>query len=107
MAVKCEKWTTRHSNTLRGFADVLLEQTHLRIRDVAIHTKNGETWAQLPARPQIGRDGVALRDEQTGKLKYSRIIEFDSRQANDEFSRAAIAAVLERFPSVLDDDGDG
>ena len=45
MTIKCEKWTPRRSNTLLGFADVLLEQTHLRIHDVAVHEKNGKRWA--------------------------------------------------------------
>jgi hypothetical protein len=104
MAVICEKWTPRRSNTLFGFADVLLTETHLRIHDCAIHEKNGKRWAQLPGRPMIDRDGVALRDEQ-GKTKYARILEFDSREASDEFSRAVIAAVLAEFPSVFDGAG--
>jgi hypothetical protein len=35
--------------------------------DVAIHTKNGSTWAQPPAKPQI-RDGALVKDE-TGKVQ--------------------------------------
>jgi hypothetical protein len=105
MAIVCEKWTARRSNTLLGFADVLLEQTHLRIHDCAIFEKNGRRWVMLPGRPMIDRDGVALRDED-GKPKYARILEFDTREAGDEFSRACIAAVLERFPAAFDD-GEG
>ncbi len=101
MGIVLEKWTARRSNTLHGFCDVLLETTHLRIHDVAIHEKNGKRWAQLPARPQISREGVALRDEKH-KTKYVRILEFTSREASDQFSRAAIAAVLEKYPHVFD-----
>ena len=104
MPIICEKWTPRRSNTLLGFADVLLPQTHLRIHDVALHEKNGRRWAQLPAKPQINRDGVVLRDE-NGKPKYARILEFESRDASDTFSRACIAAVLERFPAAFDGAG--
>jgi hypothetical protein len=50
MAIVCEKWTARRSNTLLGFADVLLTETHLRIRDVALHQKGERRWAQLPGR---------------------------------------------------------
>ena len=102
MAIICEKFTPRRSNTLFGFADVLLEQTQLRIHDVAVHEKNGKRWAQPPAKPQINREGVGLRDE-NGKLKYVRIIEFTSRDASDAFSRNVIAAVLERFPRAFED----
>jgi hypothetical protein len=65
---------------------VLLEQTHLKIRDCAIHEKNGRRWAQLPGRPMIDRDGVALRDED-GKTKYARILEFDTRERRATASR--------------------
>jgi hypothetical protein len=103
MAIICEKWVARHSNTLRGFADVLLEQTHLKIRDCAIFEKDGRRWVMLPGRPMLDRDGVALRDED-GKPKYARILEFDTREAGDEFSRAVIAAVLAQFPNAFDGD---
>jgi hypothetical protein len=105
MSIICEKWTARRSNTLLGFADVLLEQTHLRIHDVAIHEKGGRRWAQLPGRPMIDREGLVLRDEQ-GKTKYATILQFETRQASDDFSRACIAAVLERFPAAFDGAGE-
>jgi hypothetical protein len=103
MAIICEKWTPRRTNTLRGFADVLLTQTYLRIRDVAVHEKDGRRWAQLPGRPMIDRDGVAIRDDQ-GKTKYATILQFETREASDDFSRATIAAVLAQFPEALDGD---
>jgi hypothetical protein len=103
MAIICEKWTPRRTNTLRGFADVLLTQTYLRIRDVAVHEKDGRRWVSLPARPMIDRDGAVLRDEQ-GKTRYAPILEFTDREASDEFSRACIAAVLAQFPGALDGD---
>jgi hypothetical protein len=99
----CEKWTPRRSNTLRGFADVLLEQTHLRIHDVALHEKGGKRWAALPSKPQVDREGYVLRDE-NNKIKYAPVMAFDSRDASDQFSRACIAAVLERYPDVFDDE---
>ena len=101
MPVIVEKWTSRRSNTLLGFADVLLPQTHLRIHDVALHEKGGRRWAQLPAKPQINREGVVLRDE-AGKPRYARILAFESREAGDAFSRAVIAAVLAHSPGAFD-----
>jgi hypothetical protein len=105
MAIIVEKWTPRRSNTLYGFADVVLERSHLKIRDCAIHEKGGRRWVSLPARPMIDRDGTVLRDED-GKTKYARILEFDTREAGDEFSRAVIAAVLAQFPDAFDGAGE-
>jgi hypothetical protein len=101
MAIICEKWTPRRSNTLLGFADVLLEQTHLRICDVAIHEKGGRRWASLPGRPMIDREGMALRGDD-GKLRYAKILEFDSREAGDEFSKNVVAAVLAHSPGAFE-----
>jgi hypothetical protein len=103
MPIICEKWTPRHSNTLHGFADIVLEQTRLRVRDVALHQKGEHRWAQLPGRPMLDRDGVALRED-TRKIKYSTILQFTDREAADGFSRAVIAAVLAKFPTAFDGD---
>jgi hypothetical protein len=48
----------------RRTADHQLNITDLgmTVRDVAIHTKNGSTWAAPPAKPQL-RDGVAVKDD--------------------------------------------
>jgi hypothetical protein len=59
-------------------------------------------WVMLPGRPMIDRDGAVLRDDQ-GKTKYATILQFETREASDDFSRATIAAVLERFPAAFDD----
>jgi hypothetical protein len=104
MAISCEKWTPRRSNTLLGFADVTLVQTRLKIHDCAIHEKGGRRWVSLPARPMIDRDGV-VRD-QDGKPKYARILEFATREAGDSFSAAVIAAVLKQFPNAFDGAGE-
>ena len=101
MAIICEKWTPRRSNTLLGFADVLLGQTRLKIYDCAIHEKGGRRWVSLPGRPMIDREGVVLRDE-NGKTKYARILEFDSREAGDEFSKSVVAAVLAHSPGAFE-----
>jgi hypothetical protein len=101
MLIICEKWTPRRSNTLHGFADVLLEQTHLRIYDCAVHEKNGRRWVGLPARPMIDREGMALRDED-GKTRYTRILEVDTREAGDEFSKNVVAAVLAHSPGAFE-----
>jgi hypothetical protein len=74
----------------------------LEIRDVAIHVKNDSRWAQLPAKPMIDKDGVVLRDRETGEIAYATILDFDSRATRDAFSHAVIDAVLRAFPDALE-----
>jgi hypothetical protein len=86
-------------NTLVGFANVRIAEMRLTIRDVAIHEKAGERWAQLPARPQLDREGVAIRRE--GKVQYAMLLEWDDAATRAAFSRAVIAALLEREPNAF------
>jgi hypothetical protein len=69
MSITCEKWVPPRANTLLGFADVLLTQTHLKIYDCAIHEKNGRRWVSLPGRPMVDREGVVLRDERQDQVR--------------------------------------
>jgi hypothetical protein len=75
----------------------------LTIRDVAIHQKGDARWAQLPAKPQI-KDGALVKDA-TGKVQYIHIMDFDSREVRDAFSRAVVQAVLERQSEAFDQHG--
>jgi hypothetical protein len=86
-------------NTLVGFATIHIPEMRLTLRDVAIHQKGNERWAQLPAKPQIDREGVAIRKD--GKIQYSTILEFDDRTVRDAFSGAVIAALLEHEPNAF------
>ena len=91
MKIVCKKFSPLERNTLRGFAEINIVDIGMVIKDVALHTKNGSSWAQPPAKPQI-RDGVAEKDD-AGKIQYTPIIEFASREARDKFSAAVIEAV--------------
>lgn len=85
-------------NTLRGFATAYVAQMRLAIRDVAIHQKGDQRWAQLPSRPHgQGRP----RDPQRRQDRHATLFEFDDRPTRDAFSAAVIAAVLERDPAAL------
>ena len=92
MKIVCKKFSPLERNTLRGFAEINIVDIGMVIKDVALHTKNGSSWAQPPAKPQI-RDGVAVKDD-AGKVQYVPIIEFGSREARDKFSTTVVAAVL-------------
>jgi lipopolysaccharide biosynthesis protein len=91
-----------HRNTLRGFATIHINEMRLEICDVAIHQKNESNWAQLPAKPMIDRDGVVLRDRETGKIAYATVLEFDNRAVRDAFSHAVVDAVLRALPDAFE-----
>ena len=99
--VRCKRFKPLVRNTLRGFADVFIVELKLTISDIAVHTKAGKCWAQLPAKPQL-RDGIGVKDE-TGKLQYFPVLEFDSRAVADAFAAAVIAAVRELDPEAFAD----
>ena len=99
MKITCQDWRALQRNTLLGFATINIKELRLTIRDVAIHEKNGQRWAQPPAKPQI-KNGALVTDA-AGKLQYSPVLEFDSRAVRDAFSRAVVAAVLEREPAAF------
>jgi hypothetical protein len=100
LTVVCESFHPLVRNTLRGFAEISIAEMRLKIRDVAIHEKGVSRWAQLPAKPQI-KDGSLVKDV-TGKVQYVHILDFDSREVRDAFSRAVVQAVLERQPEAFD-----
>jgi hypothetical protein len=100
LSVTCADWRPLHRNTLRGFARVRIAELDLTIHDVAIHEKNGRAWAQMPAKPWI-RDGQLVADD-TGKVQYSPILEFNRREVREAFSQRVIAAVINFAPQALD-----
>ena len=91
MKLLCKWFKPFDRNTLKGFCEIHIHDLDMSIKDVAIHVKSGSTWAQPPAKPQL-RDGVAVKDD-AGKIQYTPIIEFASREARDKFSAAVIEAV--------------
>jgi hypothetical protein len=88
-------------NTLCGFVTVRVAEMRLTIRDITIHQKGADVWAQLPARPQLDPDGNTLRDRNTGKISYATLMEFDDRATRDAFAPAVVAALAEFDPAAL------
>ena len=101
VTLKCESFRPLRRNTLCGFAEIVVVELRLRIKDVALHQKGNARWAQLPAKPQV-RDGVLIKDA-AGKIQYASIMEFASGEVREAFSRAVVEAVLEHTPTALDD----
>ena len=90
--VVCTAWKPFERNTLKGFAELWLRTACLNIRGCAVHEKNGRRWVQLPAKPQLDRDRNLVRDSD-GKVQYAKVMEFDSKEAADRFSEAALKEI--------------
>jgi hypothetical protein len=101
LSIKVEAFKAVRSNTLFGFADLVIPEMHLRIREATVHESHGRRWVGLPAKPQVTRDGTVHRDDR-GKTAYSPVIEFLDKPTRDAFSQRAIEALLEAFPNVFD-----
>jgi hypothetical protein len=98
-SIECENFKPFAKNTLRGFATINIPDIRLRVRDVAVHRKNGSTWAALPAKPQVKDGAVVTKD---GKAQYVHILEFTDRSVGDAFSKAVVDAVLKLDPKALE-----
>ena len=98
MPVVILEWKAMDRNTLRGFAKIKLGA--LKITDVAVHTKNDKAWAQLPSKPQVTSDGTVRRSNE-GKLLYTPVLEWETREASDRFSVSVVAAINEAYPGAI------
>lgn len=103
LSVTVEGFTPRRSNTLFGFVTIAIPELHLRICDLAAHEKNGKKWIGLPAKPQVGRDGVVRKDER-GKTLFVPVMEFTDRATRDAFSARVVAALLEFAPAAFEEE---
>jgi hypothetical protein len=98
MKAICLAWKPMRRNTLLGFAKVQLGA--LIINDVTINTSNGRTWANMPSKPMVDREGAAVKTAE-GKTRYIPLLEWASRESSDRFSEAVVAAVEEHTPGAL------
>ncbi|MBL3684366.1 hypothetical protein F2981_12155 [Sinorhizobium meliloti] len=56
------------NGVLKGFADVYIAATRLKIFDCPACASDGKRWVNLAGKPMIDRDGIALRDDR-GKIR--------------------------------------
>lgn len=89
--------------SLRGFATVRLPNG-LLIADCAIFTSHGRTWAALPGKPVLDRDG--RHAEADGKKRYAPILQWADRATANRWSDAVVALVRQQHPGALDDGGE-
>jgi hypothetical protein len=88
-------WRPCERNTLKGFCKIKVPAWGLVIDGVAVHAKEDRKWAQLPARPQVDKDGNVIREDD-GKIKYAKILEFDNKRKAWDFSDAVVEAVARK-----------
>ena len=84
-------WERIDKGALIGRAAVRLPN-QLEIADIAIFTKDGRRWAQMPSEPVRDRDGQVLKDER-GKARYRTPLKWASRSLQERFSAALIDLV--------------
>jgi hypothetical protein len=105
LPVIVEDWKAVGRNTLLGFCRVRLPSGMI-LHDVAVHTKNGKFWATPAGKPRLGSGGLQMTDPATGKLLWSPVVAFETKQVGDRFSAQVIEALRRAFPTALPEPGE-
>ena len=92
-------WRPMRKGSLLGFAKVEMPSGMI-ISDVTILISERGPWASPPSKPMVGRDGLALKDD-AGKVRYTPIIEFASKEIRDRFSTAVVDGLRVSHPEAL------
>jgi hypothetical protein len=97
-------WRPMLRNSLRGFADVELP-CGLRILDCPVLESHGKTWAALPSKPVVTRDGTVSKIND--KIQYAQMLEWRSRELSDTFSARIVALVRQTHPDAFEEPAGG
>jgi hypothetical protein len=95
-------WKPLVKNSLRGFATVEWP-IGLKLVDCPVCVPNGKTWASLPSKPVLDREGKHA--EVSRKKQYASILERRDRELANRFSDAVLNLVRAQHPEALDDGG--
>ena len=93
-------WRPLRKNRLLGFAKVRFPSGMI-IADVPVLTGERGFWASPPSKPQIGSDGVVIKDSSTGKVRYTPLIDFASREHRNRWSQAVVDALQTSHPEAF------
>ena len=99
-AVRILDWTPRQSGALRGFVDAEFP-SGLVLHECCVFEQNGRWWASPPAKPQVGRDGMVLK-EVNGKTKFAPVVTFADKSRRDLWSSSVIAALRAARPDMFE-----
>ena len=97
--VQIRDWRPLRKGSLVGFVKVEMPSGMI-LNDVTILSGDRGAWASPPSKPMIDRDGLAMKDA-NGKLKYSPIVEFASKEVRERFSNAVVEALRAIHPEAL------
>lgn len=89
-------------NTLRGFVRAQFPSGVIMAEISVGIDADGKGWASPPSRPMLDRDGIAMRDPATGKIRWQPLVVFASARIRHEWSRQIIQALLNQFPDALE-----
>lgn len=92
-------WRPMARNSLLGFAKVEFPSGMI-VSDVTVLQGEKGPWASPPSKPMTGRDG-AVKKGDDGKVRYTPIIEFTSKDIRNKWSEAVIAAMQAAHPEVF------
>ena len=101
MTLRCSNWRELRRGTLRGFADVMIVDLRLIVRDVAVHQRSvTDRWVSLPCKPSVKNGALSRRAD--GSPIFTPLLAFADRQIGDDFSSAVVKAIIEAFPRVFE-----
>ena len=89
----------RKGSSLRGFVKAQFPGG-LIMHDITVLIGERGSWASPPSNPRINADGTVQKTAD-GKIIYSPIIEFASREVRIRWSDAVIDALRAAHPGVL------
>lgn len=90
-AMKCLEYKEMRKGSLIGFATLEMD-SGLIIKDCTFCEGGGRQWVSPPGKPQIDKDGTVVRDD-NGKQKYVNIIQFRTKEIQDNWSGQAVRAI--------------
>jgi DNA-binding cell septation regulator SpoVG len=92
-------WMPRTSGTLRGHLSLRLA-SGLVLHEVSVHTRDGNWWLAMPARPML-QDGAALRDA-AGKVRYAPpVVAFANPEIRSRFTAQVLEALRQAQPELF------
>lgn len=98
-SIQIRDWRPMRRGSLLGFAKIELPSGMI-LADVTILAGDRGPWASPPSKPMIDRDGAAMKDG-NGKVRYSPLVEFTSKDVRERFSAAVIDGLRAAHPKAF------
>lgn len=96
--MKLTRWRPHRSGALAGFASVRLP-CGLMLADCPVFSNGKATWANLPSKPRLDRDGrVVVLD---GVRQYESIVTWPDRETHNRWSTATVDLVRAADPGAF------